>query len=449
MNMNDVAIAFYYSKETRYSVHALLSAIDISDLNVDVYLISEDDLVLNKVFALTRMYKVVVFGFTLFTTSLHKLLWITKFLTKSKPKNLLLIAGGPYATGDPVGALTLGFDIVFVGESERSLTEFLREVIERGDPLRIQGIAYREDGDFFFNGKPEPIDLNKYPPFPYWRRKFNPIEITRGCPFQCGYCQTPYIHGFILRHRNVENVTKYAEIFWKHGLRDLRFITPNALAYGSLNGIRPNVNALVELLSSLRVLKERYGGRVFMGSFPSEVRPEFLNYDLAKLLKEHVDNRRIIIGAQSGSKKILRLLRRGHTVDDVLEAVEAALKVGFKVDVDFIFGLPGENEEDVEETLKLMEKLVRMGARIHAHTFIPLPGSPLENAPPGKIPLKIKKYLMKIYGKGKLYGDWLKQERIAEIVHELRVKGVIRTKERWKLKIGRGYNVRLVTYQYI
>ena len=99
--------------------------------------------------------------------------------------------------------------------------------------------------------------------------------------------------------------------------------------------------------------------------------------------------------------------------------------------------------------MKLMEKLVRMGVRIHAHTFIPLPGSPLENAPPGKIPLKIKKYLMKIYGKGKLYGDWLKQERIAEIVHELRVKGVIRTRERWKLKIGRGYNVRLVTYQYI
>ncbi len=447
--MNDTAIVLYYSKETKYSVHALVSAVDISNLNVDVYLVSEDATVLNEVFTLSRTYKTLIFGFTLLTTFLHKLLWMIRFLGKRKPENLVLIAGGPHATGDPVGTLSLGFDFVFVGGAEKSLTEFLREVTEKGDPLRIRGIAYRENGEFFFNGKSEPIDLNKYPPFPYWRGKFNPIEITRGCPFQCGYCQTPYIHGFILRHRSVENIAKYAEIFWKHGLKDLRFITPNALAYGSLNGTKPNVNTLTSLLTTLKALKEKYGGRVFLGSFPSEIRPEFLNYNLAKLLKNHVDNRRIIIGAQSGSERMLKLLRRGHTVDDVLEATDAALKAGFKVDVDFIFGLPGETEEDIEETLKLMEKLVRMGARIHAHTFIPLPGSPLENAPPGKIPLKVKKYLMKIYGKGKLYGDWLKQERVAEIVHELRTKGIIRTKERWRLKVGKGYNVKLITYQYI
>ncbi len=447
--MKDAAIVFYYSKETRYSVHALISAIDTSDLNIDVYLVREGNPILNSVSTLARMYKTVVFGFTLFTTSLYRILSVIRLVSKSRPSNVVLIAGGPYATGDPVGALSLGFDTVFLGESEKSLPQFLRELIEKGDPFRVQGIAYRENGDFFFNGKPEPIDLNMYPPFPYWRRKFNPIEITRGCPFQCGYCQTPFIHGFILRHRSVENIAKYAEVFWKHGLRDLRFITPNALAYGSLDGIKPNIDALTELLTTLKRLKVKYSGRIFLGSFPSEVRPEFLSYDTAKILRENVDNRKIVIGAQSGSEKILKYLRRGHTVNDVVEAVKASIRVGFGVDVDFIFGLPGETEEDIEETLKLMDKLVKMGARIHAHTFIPLPGSPLENAPPGKIPLKIKKYLMKIYGKGRVYGDWLKQERIAEIVHELRVKGIIKTRDRWKLKIGRGYNVRLITYQYI
>ena len=104
------------------------------------------------------------------------------------------------------------------------------------------------------------------------------------------------------------------------------------------------------------------------------------------------------------------------------------------VDVDFIFGLPGETDEDVDETIKVMEKIVKLGGRIHTHTFLPLPGSPFENAPPGKISLKIKKFVFKICGKGRAYGDWLKQEKLAKKIDELRNSGVIKVNMRNKIK---------------
>jgi len=66
-------------------------------------------------------------------------------------------------------------------------------------------------------------------------------------------------------------------------------------------------------------------------------------------------------------------------------ATEAVVAGGLTPIVDLIFGLPGEETEDVAATLRLMEDLVAMGAVLHTHTFMPLPGTPLESAPPGRV----------------------------------------------------------------
>lgn len=429
-----LCIILFYYRDCRYSVNVLVSALESKLKHVKVLVVDENSALVELVNNFSRQYRTVIVGFSLLTTMIHKLLFRIKLLAEFRRNNVILIAGGPHATGDPVGTLNLGFDFVFFGESEKSLVEFVEALAERNDPFKVKGIIYRMDDEYFFTGKREPIVLNKYPPFPYWRRRFNPMEISRGCPFQCGYCQTPYIHGFLMRHRSVENIVYYADVFWKHGLRDLRFISPNSLAYGSVDGVKPRFNMVEEVLSKLKAKAKNYGGRIFFGTFPSEVRPEFVTEESIRILRKYVDNKRIIIGAQSGSEKILKILRRGHTVGDVIEATEIAFKYGFKVDVDFIFGLPYESEDDIKETIRVMEKLVRLGARIHAHTFLPLPGTPLETAPPGRIPKSVKKFILKISGKGKVYGEWIKQERLAQIIDEYRKKGIIKPRDRWKIK---------------
>jgi len=127
------------------------------------------------------------------------------------------------------------------------------------------------------------------------------------------------------------------------------------------------------------------GGRPYLGTFPSETRPETVTKDVLKAIKPLVANRRLAFGLQSGSERLLALTKRGHDVAAVEEATITAVKMGFKPVVDVIAGLPGEEEEDVVATVKAMEKLVSMGAHIRLHYFMPLPGTPLwgrEPAPP-------------------------------------------------------------------
>jgi len=134
------------------------------------------------------------------------------------------------------------------------------------------------------------------------------------------------------------------------------------------------------------------------------------------------------MGAQSGSEEILRRINRGHTVEDVVLAVEISLSNGFIPDVDLIFGFPGETVEDMEKTLNLARKLVNMGARIHLHYYIPLPGTPFGMKKPTRIPEWIKKEIWKIIGMGRGYGDWIKQEELSWRIIELHERGVIAPK---------------------
>jgi B12-binding domain/radical SAM domain protein len=193
---------------------------------------------------------------------------------------------------------------------------------------------------------------------------------------------------------------------------DIRFISPNAFAYGSSDGKQINIEALEDLLKSIReVIGNK--GRIFFGTFPSEVRPEFVIPEAVELVKRYCNNDNLVIGGQTGSERMLKFIHRGHSVEDIYKAVEITIKLGLKANVDFIFGLPGETEEDKIQTLRVIKDLTKMGARIHAHTFIPLVGTPFGDMKPGKIDEKTRKEIQRLISQGKLYGEWEKQERIA------------------------------------
>ncbi|MCX7836856.1 MAG: radical SAM protein, partial [candidate division WOR-3 bacterium] len=123
------------------------------------------------------------------------------------------------------------------------------------------------------------------------------------------------------------------------------------------------------------------------------------------------DNDNLVIGCQSGSERILKLINRGHKIADIYKATEIIIKNNLKANLDFIFGFPNEEEEDIKETIKVIKDLTKMGARIHLHTFIPLSQTPLF-----EIGLKdfsynkeIKKLIKELLPKGKIYGNWERQ----------------------------------------
>lgn len=283
----------------------------------------------------------------------------------------------------------MGFDYVLVGEGEEAFSELILK-------LKSSKLNHRII-------RAKPVKINNYPSWSNKYGRFFPIEITRGCPFACKFCQTSFLFGTKPRHRSIDNILTYVEKFFKDNKRDLRFITPNALSYGSEDGKDINLTVIESLLKSIKNISKDI--KIFFGTFPSEVRPEHLTKDALDLIKPY-------IGAQSGSEKILENINRGHTVNDVYKAVNNAIEKGFSINVDFIFGLPDETEEDQRETVKFIEKIMKLGHRknisvkIHSHYFMPLPGTPFQNKKPSKLSKELTNYLGKLYNSKNIFGKW-------------------------------------------
>ena len=415
--MNKIAFLIYYHKQNFYSLNAIAGALETDKVfdSIDFYFARSQDKLLMVLEEAIKIYKKIILGISFSTIQLFETYDLVQKLKNLFPEKCLIVAGGSHPTGDPYGTLKMGFDIVIVGEGEETIVDLMQKIANNENYFIVKGIAYINDvNEYEFTGKRDLINLDEYPPFPVKNTRFGAIEITRGCPYVCYFCQTPYILGTSPRNRSIESICKYVQVLAAHygDNTDIRFITPNAFSYGSKDGKNLDLKKLEDLLINIREIISK-NARIFLGTFPSEVRPEHVSNDTLDLVLKYANNDNITIGAQSGSQRILDSCHRGHTVEDIYDAVDLTLKNDLKINVDFIFGLPGENEEDIKLTIGMMKELSNKGARVHAHSFIPLPQTPFAMAPVTRIKDDYKKEITSLISKGSAFGEWKKQERLA------------------------------------
>jgi B12-binding domain/radical SAM domain protein len=410
------AIAFFYPRPARYGINAVAGALEAGgdfDPPALHFCRTEADL-LARVPALVGEHGHALVAFSLLSPSAAAAAPLVAALRRAAPpRSLFFVAGGPHAGGDPAGTLALGFDVAVTGEGEEAFRDVVRAWGE-GAPLeRIAGLALPGPGGAVRDtGRRRPVDLDAFPSFAAAHHKLGPIEISRGCPFGCPFCQTSYHLGRRMRHRSAASVARHVALLAANGVRDVRFITPNAFAWGSAAAARPEPARLEELLAAVRAALPR-PGRIFFGSFPSEVRPEFVTPETVALVRRFAANTMLVIGAQSGSPAQLEALGRGHTVEDVRRAVGCAVRAGLVPYVDLIFGLPGEEEDDRRLSIALARELAAAGAVIHAHPFLPLPGTPWAGARARPLSPDVRKLLSELAARGALHGDWRRKEKEA------------------------------------
>ncbi|HML26164.1 MAG TPA: TIGR04013 family B12-binding domain/radical SAM domain-containing protein, partial [Methanomethylovorans sp.] len=80
------------------------------------------------------------------------------------------------------------------------------------------------------------------------------------------------------------------------------------------DGKHPRFDKVEKLLEALYEIGNK---DIYFGTFPSEVRPEFVTDGSLEMVNKYCTNDRISLGAQSGSERILRDIHRGHTVREV------------------------------------------------------------------------------------------------------------------------------------
>ncbi|HEX5054314.1 MAG TPA: TIGR04013 family B12-binding domain/radical SAM domain-containing protein [Planctomycetota bacterium] len=328
------------------------------------------------------------------------------------------VAGGVHATAEPEATLRAGFDLVACGEGETLVRDLVHALQHGTDGRQVAGVAWLDGDALRRSGRAGRTTLDDFPPFGPAHARFGPIEITRGCIYACRFCQTPFFSGAVFRHRSIANVRHWVRFLVGRGFQDFRFVTPTSMSYGAATP-EPDLGAVEALLAGVR---EEIGAarRLWFGTFPSEVRPEHVTEASLRLLRKWVSNRTLIVGGQSGSDRVLAASERGHDSAAVERAAALCTEHGFVPHVDFLFGLPGEEPDDVDATLRLMDRLVARGAKVHGHTFLPLPGTPFRKAAPGVLTPELRRRLRTMASTGRLYGQWEQQEVVARQMADAR-----------------------------
>jgi tRNA-2-methylthio-N6-dimethylallyladenosine synthase len=182
------------------------------------------------------------------------------------------------------------------------------------------------------------------------------VPIIEGCNKFCTYCIVPYSRG---REKSRTAADIIAEIYElrRHGYKEIHLIGQN------VNSYRPKTDAGLESVKGatpfcrlLRAVAATGMERIkFTTSFPRDFHPDIVN-----AIDEHENLCNWIhLPVQSGSDRVLRAMRRGHTARDYMNRIEAIRKARREMSItsDIIVGFPNETPGDFEETLKLVEQV--------------------------------------------------------------------------------------------
>lgn len=240
-----------------------------------------------------------------------------------------VVVGGPHAEAWDGEA-----DDVVVGEGENRWLEIL------GERPSVESI----------DDVPEPdYDLVRLSRFcgvlPTRALRSVAIMASRGCPFNCTFCNTPVFWGKRVRYRSPELVVKEIEkLHREHGVGEVFFQDDTF-----------NVNhawgaAIFEGLIE-RGLSERMAFKITSRVNERLVTREFL--EMAR--RAGVWN--IFYGVESGSQDMLDRMKKGVTVEEVRRAVRMTKEAGIEAQCSFIVGLPGETWETLRETGELIREL--------------------------------------------------------------------------------------------
>lgn len=305
-------------------------------------------------------------------------LWDVIGLTKKlKEKGKVVVIGGPQATVMPRETLEYtGADYAVAGEGEKAMLELICALREKKDPSGIFGVNTAATQKFTprvsFNDLdqiPFPawdeIDPRTYPMAPHGAvvKAFPvaPITSTRGCPFNCHFCASPKIWNRQIRYRSAKNVVDEIELLVKeYGVKELHFEDDNlTLKKSHIQGICEEI-----LARNIRV----------HWATPNGIRVDTVSKELLGLMKKS-GCYSVAFGIESGSQEILDNIEKKTDLNIMRSAIEAASETGLITQAFIIFGLPGETQQTIQQTIKMVLSLP-----LHRVQFLlldVLPGSKL------------------------------------------------------------------------
>ncbi|MBU0768155.1 MAG: B12-binding domain-containing radical SAM protein, partial [Proteobacteria bacterium] len=273
-------------------------------------------------------------------------------------KDIITIIGGIHASALPKNTLEEfgDFDFLIHGQGEVPLLELINRLKLNHGVDKIKGLAYRKDDCVKVNPPQdryipldelpfparEKLDLVKYAPHLQKHMKLPNTGIfsSIGCCFQCLYCSIHTVHPG-LDMRKPENVAaEIEECMYKFGISDFRFFD---------DCFTLNRSRLVKLCNLIIERKLK----IFWNC---QSRVDKVDLELLRLMKK-AGCHQITYGVEVGTEKALKIINKDTTLNHAIEAINLTKKAGIESGASFMFGIPGENEADMRQTIKFAKRL--------------------------------------------------------------------------------------------
>lgn len=306
-----------------------------------------------------------VIALSFLSTTSYKYMKRTAQFLKSAFPDIPIIIGGTFTTGN-AELILMDCDYVDyagIGEGEELLPDFLDHMDK---PENVKGLVYRKEGKVIRNpNRPLIQDLDQ---FPYPDRKSLPIEFieslplevpavlslekfctiqtSRGCPYNCIYCDIPLLSGGRWRSRSPEHVLGEMKELNDEGYRSIYLIDDHFLLK------RKRIQAICQGIIDQK----------FQFTWGCEGRVDSPAINDFPLLKK-ANCAMLMFGVEAGTQKILDKLKKGVKLEQIEYAINEAKKNGIdNIHGFFLVGSPDETEEDILESF-------RFAARLKIDTF--------------------------------------------------------------------------------
>lgn len=293
-------------------------------------------------------------------------------------KNTNIIWGGIHPTILPKQTLNNKFiDFVVTGEGEYTFPSLINAIKTKNKLNSIRGIGYKDAYGVHINEMPDFIDMNNLPDLPYHLLDMNQyitkrdvfqrcltLETSRGCPHNCNFCSNPIIHKRKWRSMNVENI-----------IRKVNYLQNNF----NLDGIIFQEDNFFVDIQRIRKFCGEINNNI---GWKANCRIKYLldkDQTFLKML-ENAGCKMLQFGVESGSDRILNLLNKGITTDDIIKINKKLANANILCRYNFIIGMPTETEGEIQTTLKFIEKLKSENANLDSpflNIYTPWPGTKL------------------------------------------------------------------------
>lgn len=306
------------------------------------------------------------------TTNTFQTKYTNKYLdvVKSFAPGILTVIGGPHPSAIKLQSL-IDFpnaDIAVMGEGEFSFLDIVND--KQLD--EIQGICYggkqNADRPYAINLNHIPltdlslVDINRYSGMGDGSKSMF-IMASRGCPFQCTYCNKS-VFGSKVRFREPDAIIK--EIQWLHeqyGINHIYFQDD------TFNLNRKWINEILHLIIDNRLNKN------ISYMAPFRANENLVDVELLELAKK-ANFKTIFYGVESGNQEMLDRMHKGLKIKEIMRAFKLTHDVGIYTVAAFIMGLPGETTTTIKDTLELWQRIKPTYSGFTIAT--PFPNTPFE-----------------------------------------------------------------------